>query len=55
MDFKTFLIQNSNIKKSFLDDFFEIIREDYFELSEKFLISSNKLQIYHQEKIFMKQ
>jgi phage anti-repressor protein len=46
MDFKTFLIQNSNIKKSFLDDFFEIIREDYFELSEKFLISSNKLQIW---------
>lgn len=46
MDFKTFLIEKSNIKKSFINDFFEIIREDYFELSEKFLISSNKLQIW---------
>jgi len=46
MDFKTFLIENSNIKKSFINDFFEIIREDYFELSEEFLISSNKLQIW---------
>ena len=46
MDFKTFLIENSNIKKSFINDFFEIIREDYFELSEEFLISSNKLQTW---------
>ena len=46
MDFKTFLIEKSNIKKSFINDFFEIIREDYFELSEQFLISSNKLQIW---------
>jgi phage anti-repressor protein len=46
MDFKTFLINNSNIKKSFINDFFEIIREDYFELSEEFLISSNKLQLW---------
>jgi phage anti-repressor protein len=46
MNFKTFLIEKSNIKKSFINDFFEIIREDYFELSEKFLISSNKLQIW---------
>jgi phage anti-repressor protein len=46
MDFKTFLIDNSNIKKSFINDFFEIIREDYLELSEEFLISSNKLQIW---------
>jgi phage anti-repressor protein len=46
MDFKTFLINNSNIKKSFINDFFEIIREDYFELSENFLISSNKLQLW---------
>ncbi len=46
MDFKTFLINNSNIKKSFINDFFEIIREDYFELSDKFLISSNKLQLW---------
>ena len=46
MDFKTFLIEKSNIKKSFINDFFEIIREDYFELSDEFLISSNKLQIW---------
>jgi phage anti-repressor protein len=46
MDFKTFLIEHSNIKKSFINDFFEIIREDYFDLSEQFLISSNKLQIW---------
>lgn len=46
MDFKTFLIENSNIKKSFINDFFEIIREDYFELSEQFLINSKKLQIW---------
>ena len=46
MDFKTFLIDNSNIKKSFINDFYEIIRENYFELSEEFLISSNKLQIW---------
>jgi phage anti-repressor protein len=46
MDFKTFLIENSNIKKSFINDFFEIIREDYLELSEEFLISSNKLQLW---------
>ena len=44
MDFKTFLIENSNIKKSFIDDFFELIREDYFELTEDFLVNSNKLQ-----------
>jgi phage anti-repressor protein len=44
MDFKTFLIKHSNIQKSFINDFFEIIREDYFELSNEFLISSNKLQ-----------
>jgi phage anti-repressor protein len=43
MDFKTFLIENG-IKESFLNDFFEIIREDYLDLSDKFLISSNKLQ-----------
>ena len=46
MDFKTFLIKNSTIKKSFIDDFYEIIKEDYFELSDKFLIDSNKLQTW---------
>ncbi len=46
MDFKTFLLKNSTIKKSFIDDFYDIIKEDYFELSDKFLIDSNKLQIW---------
>ena len=46
MDFKTFLMDNSNIKKSFINDFFEIIREDYFDLEDKFLINSNKLQLW---------
>jgi phage anti-repressor protein len=46
MNFKTFLIENSNIKKSFIEDFFEIIREDYFDISEEFLINANKLQIW---------
>ena len=44
--FKDFLIKNSTIKKSFIDDFFEIIREDYFEISDQFLINSNKLQLW---------
>jgi len=46
MDFKTFLLKNSSIKKSFIDDFYDIIKEDYFELSDKFLVDSNKLQIW---------
>jgi type I site-specific restriction endonuclease len=41
---KTYIIDNKFFH--FINDFFEIIREDYFELSEKFLISSNKLQIW---------
>jgi hypothetical protein len=32
--FKDFLLENSSIKKTFINDFFEIIREDYFEISE---------------------
>jgi len=46
MDFKEFIIQNSSIKKTFINDFFEIIREDYFEVSNEFLISSNTLQLW---------
>ena len=46
MDFKSILINNSNIKKTFINDFFEIIREDYFDLEDKFLIDSNKLQLW---------
>ena len=42
--FKDYLIKYSTIKKSFLEDFFEIIREDYFDISDQFLINSNKLQ-----------
>lgn len=44
--FKDFLIKNSTISKTFIDDFYEIIREDYFDISNQFLISSNKLQIW---------
>ena len=46
MDFKSFLLKNSTIKKTFIEDFYDIIKEDYFELSDKFLINSNKLQIW---------
>ena len=46
MDFKTFLLENSDIKKAFIDDFFEIIREDYFDMFDEFLISSNTLQTW---------
>ena len=45
-NFKEFLLENSSIKKTFINDFFEIIREDYFEISEQFLINSNKLQAW---------
>jgi phage anti-repressor protein len=46
MDFKTFLLKNSTINKIFIDDFYNIIKEDYFELSDKFVIDSNKLQTW---------
>lgn len=44
VNFKEFLLENSTINKIFINDFFEIIREDYFEISDQFLINSNKLQ-----------
>jgi len=44
--FRDFLLENSTIKKTFINDFFEIIREDYFEISDQFLIDSNKLQTW---------
>jgi phage anti-repressor protein len=43
-NFKDFLLNNSLINKTFINDFFEIIREDYFEVFDQFLINSNKLQ-----------
>lgn len=43
ISFKDFVLQNSTIKKSFIDDFYDIIKEDYFELSDQFLINSNDL------------
>lgn len=46
VSFKDFLLENSLIKKTFINDFFEIIREDYFEISDQFLINSNKLQTW---------
>ena len=44
LSFKDFLLEYSLIKKSFIEDFFEIIREDYFDIANQFLIDSNKLQ-----------
>lgn len=44
--FKDFLLTQNTIKKTFINDFFEIIREDYFEISDQFLINSNKLQLW---------
>ena len=44
--FKDFLLAQNTIKKTFINDFFEIIREDYFEISDQFLINSNKLQLW---------
>jgi predicted RNA-binding protein len=44
LSFKDYLIKYSTIKKTFLEDFFEIIREDYFDMADEFLINSNKLQ-----------
>lgn len=31
-NFKDFLLTQSTIRKTFINDFFEIIREDYFEI-----------------------
>ena len=46
VNFKEFLLENSTINKIFINDFYEIIREDYFEISDQFLINSNKLQLW---------
>jgi phage anti-repressor protein len=42
--FKEFLLEYSTINKIFIEDFYEIIREDYFDLSDKFLVNLNNLQ-----------
>lgn len=42
--FKDFLLEYSSIKQNFIEDFFEIIREDYFDIADQFLIDANKLQ-----------
>jgi superfamily II DNA or RNA helicase/phage anti-repressor protein len=41
-----YLKTNSNIDKKFIDDFYSCIGKNYFELSDKFLIDSNKLQMW---------
>ena len=44
MDFKTFLKINSFADNQFIDDFYDIIKEDYFEKYNDFLIDSELLR-----------
>ena len=40
MDYKQFLLKHSTIDGEFLNDFYEIIREDYIDRQDEFLIDS---------------
>jgi phage anti-repressor protein len=44
MDFKTFLIKYTNINTKFIDDFYSVIKEDYIEHYNDFLIDSELLR-----------
>ena len=44
MDFKTFLLKYSFVNEKFVNDFYNIIREDYIERSSEFLIDSEMLR-----------
>ena len=46
MDFKTFLIKYTTINTKFIIDFSNIIKEDYFENYNDFLIDSEKLRTW---------
>jgi phage anti-repressor protein len=48
--FKNFLLKNSVIEESFLNDFNKLINENYFELYNEFVISSNYLEKWLQIK-----
>ncbi len=44
MEFKEFVLKYSSINSKFLNDFFNIIREDYIERYNEFLIDSEILR-----------
>jgi len=44
MDFKTFLIKYSSVNSKFIEDFYTIIKEDYIERYNEFLIDSEILR-----------
>ena len=48
MNFKEFILKYSSINSKFLDDFYNIIREDYIEKYSEFLIDSEILRIWLQ-------
>jgi phage anti-repressor protein len=44
--FKEFLLKYSSINKTFLEDFNEIINENYLDMSNEFIVNSNNLQTW---------
>ena len=44
MDFKSFIIKYSFVNSSFVNDFYNIIKEDYIERYNEFLIDSEILR-----------
>jgi hypothetical protein len=44
MDFQTFITKYSFVNSSFIKDFYNIIKEDYIERSNEFLIDSEILR-----------
>jgi phage anti-repressor protein len=48
MDFKTFIIKYSFVNSKFVEDFYNIIKEDYIERYNEFLIDSEILRIWLQ-------
>ena len=51
MNFKEFIIKFSFVNETFVKDFYEIIKEDYIERFNEFLIDSEKLRRWLQIKI----
>jgi len=50
MDFKSFILKYSFINSKFLEDFYNIIHEDYIERFNEFLIDSEILRKWLQIK-----
>ena len=44
MDFKTFVVKYSFVNLKFIEDFYNIIKEDYIERYNEFLIDSETLR-----------